>query len=96
MVIFRLENHPTAIEQNYIGVGVKYAPIQLFVGQLLFSKTLVPDLLRGPYVPLLYSNNTAKVENVNSGSVGITNYVLKVPPNTKTPFTIELSNNILN
>ena len=92
MVIFRLENHPSAVEQNFIGIGVNYAPIEIFTGQMLFSKTTVANLIRGPNLPILYSSNTAKTESINSGSVGITNYVLKVPTDTKTAFTIEISN----
>lgn len=93
MVTFRLENHPTAVEQNYVGVGVSYAANQFFAGQMLFSKTTAPDLTMGPYVPLFYSNNTANIENVNNGSLGITNYVLKVPPGTKMAYTVEISIN---
>ena len=85
-----MESDPTAVINNYMGVGIQYTTSEIYVGQILLSNNLgSPTNTLGSNIPYYYFNTTSTNSTIYSGSFGIANLVFKVPANTKNIYNFE-------
>jgi hypothetical protein len=95
VIYFSLSN--SSVTQNTLAFGVQYSTDLFFIGFLGFQLATTPvDTITGQSLNLTQSiaNNYGfynSVQTLNSGTIGVTNYTLKLPPKSYYSYNFQTS-----
>lgn len=90
MIYFQLDDDPTVPTTNYISVGLQFTDTQIYVGQIQFTKN-VPIKTANPSASM-YAFVDSSSLSVTGGTFGLSNYVVKINPNTAYSYNLVASN----
>ena len=89
MIYFQLDDDPTVPTTNYISVGLQFTDTQIYVGQIQFTKN-VPIKVANPNPTYAFVDSSSL--SVTGGTFGLSNYVVKINPNTAYSYNLVASN----
>jgi hypothetical protein len=90
VIYFQLDDDPTVPTTNYISVGLQFTDTQIYVGQIQFTKN-VPIKVVNPSATM-YAFVDSSSLSVTGGTFGLSNYVVKINPNTAYSYNLIASN----
>lgn len=92
MLYVQLEDEAPTGSSNYINFATIYSPYDLFAGSILLTKlaTIIKPLNKAVYA---YTNSEISPYGnltVIGATLGIANYVFKIPPYAKASYSFEI------